>query len=156
MTPHDPHPDDSRLQALFDRTAEEPTGAQLTRLAARAAEVPGRSRRLSWPVWLLGPALAATAALVLVLRTGGPAADSPATEIALSVPRQTIAQGAASLTAEAPVAPSYDEIFPAAATAMFTGEVDDFDPLGGSLEGPTSDDDLDAWLAAADEILGGG
>jgi hypothetical protein len=157
MTPlPDPHPDEHRLQAVFDRTAEQPTTAQLTKLAARAADVPARSRRFRWPVWVLGPSLAAAAAVIALFAW-------PRSSEEGSDPFAMRPNPAVSMTERSPLVPgtvsrelpSDDDVF-GGATAMFTGDLDDFDPLGGSLEGPESDDELDAWLAAADEILGGG
>lgn len=160
MTSPDPMPPDD-LQALFDRTAEPPTGAQLTKLAARAAEVPGRARgRAWWPAWIAAPGLAAAAAVALVLTWPDVGVERPGVEgrVAQSSATQQAAPQLSAPIAIERVASSeaVEGLATMGTTAMFSLETDDFDPLGGSLEGPDADGDLDAWLAAADEILSGG
>jgi len=154
--PPDPHLDERPLRALFDRTAEQATSAQLTKLAARAADVPARARRFAWPAWALGPALAAAAAVILLF--AWPRTSPEGAGLVAATPREPLVSPSVALTAGTPALglPEYEDVFPVAATAMFTGESDDYDPLGGSLDVSPSDADLDAWLAAADEILGGG
>ena len=62
--------DEARLRALFDRTADDASGPTLTRLSARAREVPSQGRR-SWLSQLWAPALAVAAgAFAVVLATG--------------------------------------------------------------------------------------
>jgi hypothetical protein len=80
MTEHD----DEDLDRLFERTAAEPSSFELTRMAARARELPGRLERVPrrLPRWTWAPAFAAVAALgalgVTLTQTLAPDAD-PAT-----------------------------------------------------------------------------
>jgi hypothetical protein len=62
MTEND---DDSELERLFERTAREPSRFELTRMAARARELPSRLERVPrrLPRWTWAPAFAAVAAL---------------------------------------------------------------------------------------------
>ena len=158
-SPREPLPDDRSLQELFDRTASPPTGAQLTKLAARAAEVPERARsRAWWPAWVLGPTLVAASALVVFVAWPVPTPEVPGTVAPIgSVARAPEAPTPApdEVLASSSDPTLYDDLLPTA-TAMFSVESDEFDALGGSLEVPSDDEDLDAWLAAADDILGGG
>lgn len=153
--PREPEPNEARLQALFTRTAERPTGAQLTKLAARAAEVPTRARaRAGVPYWVLGPVVALAAAGVLYVAVPRGSRQVPVAEVAPRAERPALAP---SYTAGAmPPAPLADEEDVFAASGAFTFGGDELDPLGGDLEGPVSDAELDAWLAATDEILNGG
>jgi hypothetical protein len=61
MTEHD----DEDLKRLFERNAAEPSPFELTRMAARARELPGRLERVPrrLPRWTWAPAFAAVAAL---------------------------------------------------------------------------------------------
>jgi len=154
----DSHRDDQVLQALFDRTAEQPTGVQLTKLAARAAEVPDRPRSHAWwPAWVVAPALAAAAAVAMVVVWPPGERDKlEAVPSAHAVARRATPGPSPSGAAKDGDLTSYEVLFPEAPTAMVEVESDDFDPLGGVLDAPDDDDDLDAWLAAADEILGDG
>ncbi len=68
MTHQDHERDERELKALFDATADEPSGAQLTKLRARAADVPARGRRPRWLAWAPVFAVAAGALAVFVLR----------------------------------------------------------------------------------------
>ena len=57
--------DDSDMKRLFERTAREPSSFELTRMAARARELPSRLERVPrrLPRWTWAPAFAAFAAL---------------------------------------------------------------------------------------------
>jgi hypothetical protein len=83
--------DDSDIKRLFERTAREPSSFELTRMAARARELPARLERVPrrLPRWTWAPAFAAFAALgalgvtltQTLLRVGRP--ESPPSEAPL-------------------------------------------------------------------------
>lgn len=162
MTSPDHDRDEARLKALFDATASEPDRVQLTKLSARAADVPGKGRRR--PFWqLVAPlaALAAGALAVFALRgmhsaPPGVARAPSAVEApqpTLPAPSAVAKSPAPSATAPVPVtgeAPE-GEAEGAAAVAGFTGGDDDSDWLAPLTE--PADDDVDAWLAATDAFL---
>ena len=139
--------DEARLRALFDRTADDASGPTLTRLSARAREVPSQGRR-SWLSQLWAPALAVAAgAFAVVLATG---------QFASLKPTPVASTPASASPSEAPVARPAPERSEAAVAG-----VDDFgfgesanDGILSPLDGPTSDDDVDAWLAATESVLG--
>jgi hypothetical protein len=161
MTDEDREHED--LQRLFDGTAEEPSGPTLTKLAARAADVPGRARRKSrfLPRWAWGPAFAG-AALALgglfALRAAThplPPQRGPELCSATAAPSEAVAVAVASGSAHeahagAPHPPAADE---ANDNSELLGDADEgarFD-----VSGPQTDRDLDAWLAATKELSGG-
>ena len=92
--------DETRLRALFDETVEPATGPTLTKLAARAADVPERSRRT--PLWLPRWAWKPTAA-GLVVAAGALGAAFVNTPVEAPSPREP-AVAEARLTAPAPAA----------------------------------------------------
>jgi hypothetical protein len=144
--------DEARLQALFDRTAELPSGPTLTKLSARAADVPARTKQRPW--WQsLGfglPAAAVVAGAVAVLalpelRSGGPTERAPIARTAETPPP----------AATEAVKPLPIEELDEPETAVFADEMlaemgaeDDL-----ALYGPESDEDLDAWLDATQAML---
>lgn len=155
--------DEARLQALFDATADEPTGVGLTRLRARAAEVPARAKRPAWRslwVWLPGVAVGAGALALSVGTTTGEVGSG-------SLPPRPSALVVASPSGGARVVAA-----PAAAAAAESAQDDaelelldgtGADGLGSSSElgvaalgGAPSDADLDAWLYATAELLDNG
>lgn len=168
--------DEARLQALFDRTAEQPSGPTLTKLAARAVDVPERAqRRPRWlPRWAWSPTLAGLAVgagvlavtIGIVLRDpaeGGkrPAPFLPGTvETTAPIARSSPAPLVPSEPPEAddPSNDDSDESFDGFELAGDLGDFEgesadlDFDPL----EGPASDSELDVWLEATAELVEGG
>lgn len=157
---------DQELMQLFDATADKPSGPTLTKLNARAADIPARvKRRPRWRsllFWAPGMA-AAVAALVLVLSPSlkrsrpEPLASGPK-HPALSAPApQKIARiqkaPATTTAAEATLDPD---------TADLGAAFDDSDSTATAaisldpLYGPSQDDDLDAWLYATDTVLKSG
>jgi hypothetical protein len=150
MTDLDPERD---LKALFDATAEAPTGAQLTKLKARATDVPARRRRPLWLLWAPFLAVAAGFLAVVVLR-GKPAGEQahlPSATITASEQIASTAPPAPSLATpgEEPAGDDLDESL---------AGLDDLDdqPSTDVLAAPLDDADeeeLDIWLAAADSFL---
>jgi hypothetical protein len=73
--------DDDELKKLFERTKKEPSAFELTRMAARARELPARFERVPrrLPRWTWAPAFAAVAALgalgVTLTQTPAPNAE---------------------------------------------------------------------------------
>lgn len=164
MTHPDRERDEAELAALFDETAEAPDGMQLTKLRARAADVPGRRRRSRWLAF--APVFAVFAgALAVVVYRGGPSEVETARTTAT--------------TTESPVAPSPSSVGhppealqpqQLAATEEPDADLEESAPVAGlaapddglgmdGLSAPGDDADereLDRWLAAADSYLGGG
>jgi hypothetical protein len=137
MTEHD----DEALERLFERTAAEPSSFELTRMAARARELPGRLERIPrrLPRWTWAPAFAAVTALgalgVTLTQALAPEAD-PASASArppapspekppVNAAEDPSARAAAPASSEPPLEPGLSE--------------DDLDAL--SLT-PGTDDDL--------------
>lgn len=160
MTERDPERDETELRALFDRTAEAPDGIQLTKLKARAMDLPGRRKRSAF--WLFAPLVAvAAAALGVVVLRGGPAPSSaPSAAVAppgLSESAARAAPTPAPALASSP-APSAEDSDP----ELDDPDVGDLyaaddDSSAGDLLGPPDDDaseeELDGWLAATDSFL---
>jgi hypothetical protein len=156
MTDHD-H-DEARLQALFDETASEPDRMQLTKLRARAMDVPaGRKRRPFW-TWL-APALAlAAGALLVVAAQRGPLHTAPVTKTAAPVVHENTAPAPVALETARPEPTRAAPTKPAPEDPELFDELDE--PLAGiGLLGDDGDDatssqeqDLDVWLSAADAL----
>jgi len=154
MTDHD-H-DEARLQALFDETASEPDRMQLTKLRARAMDVPtARKRR---PIWgWLAPALAlAAGGLLVVWAQHGPIDTTSVAQSAGPVVHENTAPDPVALETARP-----DPTRTAPPAAEDPELLDDLDaPLAGiGLLGDDVDDttgsqdqDLDVWLSAADAL----
>lgn len=150
MTDLDP---ERELKALFDATAEAPTGAQLTKLKARATDVPGRRRRPLWLLWAPFLAVAAGFFAVVVLRgkPGPEQAHLPSATITASEQIASVATPAPSLAppGEEPAGDDLDE------SLAGLDDLDD-EPSTDVLAAPLDDADeeeLDVWLAAADSFL---
>lgn len=144
------------LQQLFDRTAEQASGPLLTKLRARAVDVPERAPRATWRRWLLPTFAFAGGALVATLALGG---GEPAVEplahvpvpAQLSVPS---APAAAEPAAQSPAAsPSLDPELEG--LDHLAGELDN-DDLWAGLAIPAEDTELELWLAGAEYYLAGG
>jgi hypothetical protein len=79
MTRPDLDRDEARLQALFDATAENPDRVQLTKLRARAADLPRRERRFAiGRLWAAFAAVLAGALIVALFRGVGRGPDGVA------------------------------------------------------------------------------
>jgi hypothetical protein len=161
MTNPERERDEGDLKALFDATAETPDGMQLTKLRARAADVPALKRRPRWLVWAPFLAVAAGALAVVMLR-GSPKEVETARGIA-SAPVTLVAPGPATV-ARAPAPPPSNAPLPSDETGPPTDEngavADLSDPDDGfamdDLSGPldeANDEELDGWLAATDSFL---
>jgi hypothetical protein len=157
-TPEEDDKEFESLRQLFANTAEEASGPTLTKLSARAADIPARAaRKMILPRWAWGPVFAGAAIAlggVLVL-SGSPRTPAPprAAELGSAAPVVSVAVASASpreIEAAAPGVSAPDETND---TAELLGDADEgarFD-----VSGPQSDRDLDAWLAATKELSGG-
>ena len=160
---HDDDGDERPLRAVFDASAEDASGALLTRMRARAADVPAHVRRRprfvprwAWAPAFAGVGVAAITALAAAFslnwgNTGDPA-EAPPAAVKAVLPQAE--------AAPLPPAPSADGL-----------DDDDLDYASGEdweaearlgeleldpLDGLAADDDLDAWLFATDELTRGG
>lgn len=169
---HEDRDQDFELQQLFDRTAGEASGPTLTKLGARAADVPRLARKSrSLPRWrwapLFGAAACAVLALALVTRRTHPSgqAELASTGVTPTPRAATAAPGMIPPNPEVGMAvasASSTELGGAAPHTNAGEEGDNLDLLGDADEGarfevsgPQSDRDLDAWLAATKELSGG-
>ncbi len=151
--------DEAELQKLFDATAEDASGPLLTRLAARAVDVPAHAKprwRSLW-VWLPGLAVGAGA---LALAVGTATHTPPGVP-----PRPSAIALRAAPSATAVAAPQSAQVVEPTADVPALDVVAglDSDGLGssadlgvGALDGPPPDADLDAWLYATGELLDNG
>jgi hypothetical protein len=163
---------EAQLRRLFDASATELSGPALTKLRARAREVPERAPRAPrWlPRWAWSPLLAGLAVGVGALGVAigvwvrGPESMSPSP---VAGPETLVSQAREPRSADPPVAsssaaPEADDLREDdpfldenAELADFDLDVDesyvDFDPL----DGP-ADDDLDAWWEATRDMVEGG
>ncbi|HVJ15302.1 MAG TPA: hypothetical protein VM686_07675 [Polyangiaceae bacterium] len=135
---------EDELLELFEKSAQLPSGADLTRLRARAADVPERAARTPrWlPRWVWAPALGGICAgvgalgAVLFSEAGPFAPPAPSGEPSAIVVASAVAAPAPSASAalareeEADVASGDDE------------------PLSFDLSSDVADAELDDWLAA--------
>lgn len=151
------HQDHDDLHAMFDATAEEPSDLQVTRMAARATDIPGRRRsRWRWVAWFGLPATA-LAAFVVIAGSNGQAV-APAASVALSGGEP----GIAALSPSSPAVGEDEGVELALADDELLGWDDEGEELFGSdmgfsmLQGPASEDDLDAWIEVADALLAEG
>ena len=164
--------DETAMRELFDASAEAARGPVLTKLAARAAEIPTLRRRApSWfPRWAWAPGaagLAAAAGALAVTFAGwfgepsdelAPAAAAPAVAPAVALPPVAQVQpqkhGPVEPRQGATAAPRAEE--PALATEPQTAGLASESALESELDalyGPPPDADLDAWLHATSELL---
>jgi hypothetical protein len=157
MTQHDQEREHEDLQRLFDETAGDAAGPTLTKLLARAADIPGQAARKSrfLPRWAWGPVFAGAAgtlAGLLALR-GVPPKPAPA-RVADPTPAPAFSVAVASASSR--------EVNGATARATAEEPSDGPELLGDADEGarfdvsgPEADRDLDAWLAATKDLSGG-
>jgi len=160
MTAQDEDPAHADLERLFDATAREASGPTLTKLGARARDIPQQAPRKSGslPRWAWGPVFgvfALAAGALLALRGAHPPAKS-AERVAAVPSTATPPWAAATGSTGAGVATRAPELAPGdelSDNAELSGDADDgahFD-----VSGPQSDRDLDAWLAATKDLSGG-
>lgn len=150
MTHPDPERDERELKALFDATSAAPDGMQLTKLRARAADVPSRKRAWRWQLFAPFVALGAGAAAVLLLRSGPePAPVARVDPPALATTPAPAVAAAPEASAEPRLPEDVDENGPVADL----GYADE--GLGiDELSGPADDEeDLDVWLDATGAFL---
>ncbi len=160
---HDPEREDD-LRALFERTREDPDRMQLTKLRARAEDVPALARR--GRRWLaLAPLFAvALGALAVFFATRGNQQSlvAPSTSVALVDSRPELAPGPSVAPAPEPTALAQGSAEPDDALL----EPDDVAPVA-TLDDPSADDplaaldepaddDVDTWLNATSSFLEGG
>lgn len=154
MTHQDHERDERELKALFDATADEPSGAQLTKLRARAADVPARGRRPRWLAWAPVFAVAAGALAVFVLR--GRVEEAPVAGSATTrAPAPTLVASAPATAPAAPIAESPSEPTDDDGTVADFGYSDEgfgIDELSGPLE-DADEAELDGWLVATGSFL---
>jgi hypothetical protein len=156
MKPEPEEIDEARLQALFDRTAELPEGALLTKLTARAADVPLHNRRRSF--WLSPRfALPASALLVGALAVLVVPGLSDRVEPPVTAP---IARAGEVPTAAAPAESSTALALPGEDDESAGDELagielgDDEGELSlDAMHGPASDDEIDDWLLATAALV---
>jgi hypothetical protein len=160
MNHNDEEQEHRDLQALFDGTAEAASGPTLTKLAARAADIPERASRKPrfFPRWAWGPAFAGAAmglGALLALHATRHVEPGHAAQTASAAPTASFAVASA---ASSDREPATDE----PRTAAAEEPADNLELLGDADEGahfdvagPQSDRDLDAWLAATKELSGG-
>ncbi|HEX6764311.1 MAG TPA: hypothetical protein VF103_02510 [Polyangiaceae bacterium] len=130
--------DDRDLERLFEQTAAEPSSFELTRMSARARELPTRLERVprTLPRWSWAPAFAALAALAALGVTLGQAL-SPGRSSSSTVAGATAAPLVAPATASEP-----SVVPPAASTKAPLGDrSDEANDLDGFSLGSESDDD---------------
>lgn len=152
------------LYELFERTSTPLEGASQTRVAAKSKDAPGRARQAANRAWFSRSVLvtsAAAAALALYLGFGGGAPDLNLTP----QPHQAsvIAPAPATQTALAsaePMQDTDDELtdVPDEESLMLSamGIDDDSDWSLDPLDTPDNDEDLDALLAALDDLANEG
>jgi hypothetical protein len=166
MKPEMNDQDEAALRELFDASAEEPGGPLLTKLSARAAEIPSSPRRAPrwFPRWAWAPGAAGLAAAAGALAvTLGSWFGEPTEDV--------LPAGAAPPVALAPIPGMLKEPVKRAAPArelplLLEAEAGDGEApsieLGAeaaldfeldALHAPTSDAELDAWLHATSELL---
>lgn len=147
--------EERELLDLFEATAEQPPPATLTRLQARAVDIPAHVRRRpAWiPRWAWAPGIAGLAV------AAGALAVTIAPWLTEEVETVPVAQVAGSLPMPAVVPPAAApqvsaSVDPASVSAddeeddLASDWGDDVDELGSALDAPSEDADLDAWLHA--------
>ena len=157
MTDEDKEHED--LRRLFEATAAEASGPMLTKLAARAGDVPERALQKSrfLPRWAWGPAFAGAAVALgglLTLRAAShQASPQHGPQLSSATPIANVAVATASARESRAAAPRMTVADEAGESPELLGGADEgahFD-----VSGPEADRDLDAWLAATKELSGG-
>lgn len=160
MNHPDHDPEEADLRALFDGTADELGGPGLTKLRARAADIPAQRRPIWWRVLAPGFALALGAIVVFGVR----AMNRPeAPTLAVTRPLPTVV-AAPTPSATSPAEELEEEEEDDDSDPLALNDDDDSDEIyfaDGSEDllafgVPSSDAELDAWLEATDDLLGEG
>ena len=130
--------DDGDMKRLFERTAREPSSFELTRMAARARELPSRLERVPrrLPRWTWAPAFAAFAALgalgvtltQTLSREGHPEAPPSGAPVSSPTPRIPSAPSVRAELSPAAPAPGAAPADEAELDTMWLG-TDDDDPF---------------------------
>lgn len=161
-------PDERALRALFDETAEQASGPVLTKLRARAVDVPFAARRRWRAFWFVAPGLAAglTALLIAVGPSfrRAPHLHAPSATAVDTAPVQTAAAASiANALNSARATPATSAALAAADELGSLGDLadDSSDATGNGLSfdplyAPAPDDDVNAWLYATKTVLQGG
>jgi hypothetical protein len=156
MTDHDR--DEARLQALFDETASEPDRMLLTKLRARAIDVPAARKRRPFWAWL-APALAlAAGALLVVAAQRGGRPDARVAETSAPVLHENTPAPAVALTTARPDAtqasPTKPELEDPESFEDLDAPLAGIGLLGDDFDDPASaqEQELDVWLSAADAL----
>lgn len=154
-------PDEQALLALFDETADAASGPVLTKLGARAADVPLAARRRWRAFWFVAPGLAAGLAALLI--TLGPSLRRPSAPASSATMTESARPGAAaSAQAPSPATPSRTpSVAPEPGAELGSlADLDDesSDATGAGLSfaplyAPEPDKDVDAWLYATQTVL---
>ncbi|MCA9626849.1 MAG: hypothetical protein KC766_04265 [Myxococcales bacterium] len=153
------------LRELFERTSAELSGPDLTRIAARAKDAPQRAAQAKRGGFLrLAPPLAAAAAAILAIFVGfgGGASDTEAPRATVQAPSAVVAEAETANSASAPEsAPSGAAEFSTEDSSLLVATVvddgdDDFGLALDALDSPDEDEDLDALLAALDDVANEG
>lgn len=139
------------LRALFDATAEPLAGPSLTRVSARAAEVPGRARA-GWRrfAWSFLPAACVAAGALVAVMLGRAAPDPPTASGGPTVLGSVSGAGAV-----APASPAVVPLVEGPPEVAFEEAWSDEDDGFGAAP-PSEDQELEAWALAAESLLGGG
>lgn len=157
-------PDEALLKELFDESIEPPSGPALTKLAARAQEIPELAKRRWWmPHWVWAPTAAGVGAVALaVFWPGAPTADKMAAPSATSAGVEVARAAPAESDESERLVPAdlYVEVpgdVPPPLSAMADLDTDwnpEAEDVGlDALHGPPADADLDAWLFATTALL---
>lgn len=164
MTPDPNDRDEDALRALFDASAEEPDAALLTRLSARAADIPQQvgARRWRAPGWAWAPGLGglAVAAGVALFAWGPSGSEGSGNQLSVQhadVGVTTLAPAAADErrpSAGSSVAPigAIPAQTVAAPEVEAVGWADEDSELD-AWHGPLDEEELDAWLYATAELV---
>ncbi|HLV22720.1 MAG TPA: hypothetical protein VKZ49_17640 [Polyangiaceae bacterium] len=156
--------DEERLRALFDGSYEPPSEAVLTRLKARAADVPSMRPARFWPGWIWAPgfagvALAATVAVFALTpesssipKTAAVAGVVPAVRVATSG-GSTLQAGGAAVEGAADELALHDATLAGIDTDWASPAASDSELGTDVFDGVPPDADLDAWMYATAELL---
>lgn len=152
---------EATMQKLFDATAPELMGADLTRIAARAADIPAKNQPWwkSLKVWLpgMGVAAAAAVALAVVATPGEPADTAPsAIETAPAIVAENDAPPRTTDDLDIEIDDELDDLLPDEPELAADINVDETESYASALALPTEnldEDEVDVWLAALDDVF---
>ena len=155
----DPDQEHQQLIRLFEQTREVASQATLTRLAARAVEVAAAGERPVIGRWsripvVVGTALAAAAVLAVVVARS-PSGPRRALPLTSALPPASSVRASVSGSVNTPSQTAGQEPLEedAAESSDLSADADDGEHF--ELSRPRSDRELDAWLAATENVSGG-